>query len=94
MKTIEFGDYIEIEMKRYGVPNEHFIHKVVNTLRTNTYVNVPVQSPAEEVWHPEMADCVSAIVCGIDETEVLKYRLQDVKKVTKNTKSGFNYDIT
>lgn len=82
-KTVKFGDYIEIEMKRFGVPNEVFIHKVVNTLRSNSWVDVPVKSPATQVLHSEMADVVSAICCGVDETEVLRYRAQDVAKVTK-----------
>ena len=26
-----FGDYVTLEMKCYGVPNEHFIHEVLSS---------------------------------------------------------------
>lgn len=78
-KKLGFGDYVDIEMKRYGVSNEMYQHKVINHLRSNVWVDVPVQSPATERLHKEMEDVVSCVVCGISETEVLKYRLKDVK---------------
>ena len=65
-------------MKRYGVPNEFYTHKVINIFRSNAWVDVPVQEPAKEVLHKEMEDVVSCICCGVDETEVLKYRVKDV----------------
>lgn len=75
----DFGDYVLIEQKRYGAPNEMYAHKVVGRLRSNAYVTVPVQTPAIEQLHGgEVVDVVSCICCGVDETEVLKYRLQDV----------------
>ena len=80
-KSIDFGDYVKIEMKRYGVPNEMYTHKVIRALKSNTYVDVPVQSPATEKLHDKMEDVVSCIVCGIDETQVLKYRIKDVQKL-------------
>lgn len=89
---IKFGDYVEIEMKRYGVPNEMFLHKVIGTLMSNTYVDVPVQSPATASIHSGLVDVVACICCGIDETEVLKYRLEDVKKVERNNNPDFNYE--
>ena len=80
MNKLEFGDYVHIEMKRYGVENEFFQHKVINTFRSNTYVDVPVQSPATEKHHQGLVDIVSCICCGVQELEVLKYRVQDVTK--------------
>lgn len=79
MPSLDFGDYASIEMKRYGCPNEMYQHKVIRRLRSNTYVPVPVQSPATEVRHEEMEDVIACICCGIDETKVLKYKATDVK---------------
>ena len=78
---LKFGDYVLIEMKRHGVSNEKYLHKVINTLRSNSYVMVPVQSPAKEVLTENVEDVVSCICCGVDETVVLKYKISDVKKV-------------
>lgn len=80
---LDFGDYVLIEMKRHGVPNEKYLHKVIGVSKTNYYVNVPVQSPAREEIHSESEDVVSCVCCGIDETIVLKYRIKDVQKVIK-----------
>lgn len=84
-KTLDFGDYCSIEQKRYRAPNEKFIHKVINRLQSNTWVDVPVQSPATETLHEckpgDLEDVVSCICCGIEEKTVLKYRVKDVKKV-------------
>lgn len=74
----KFGDYAIIEQKRHGVPNEMFVHKVVGQLRSNTWVDVPVQSPATETIHGEMEDVCLCICCGVDETKVRKYRVKDM----------------
>ncbi|EMF7245752.1 hypothetical protein V4F06_003542 [Klebsiella variicola] len=75
----KFGDYAIIEQKRHGVPNEMFVHKVIDQLRSNTWVDVPVQSPATETIHDEMEDVCLCICCGIDETEVRRYRVKDMR---------------
>lgn len=75
----KFGDYAIIEQKRHGVPNEMFVHKVIDQLRSNTWVDVPVQSPATETMHDEMEDVCLCICCGIDETEVRRYRVKDMR---------------
>lgn len=84
-ETLDFGDYCSIEQKRHGAPNEKYTHKVINRLHSNTWVDVPVQSPATEVLHKCAAglleEVVSCICCGIEEKTVLKYRVKDVKKV-------------
>jgi hypothetical protein len=46
---------------------------------SNTYVDVPVKEPARETHHDETAEVVACICCGVNETEVLKYRLADVR---------------
>ena len=74
----DFGDYVLIEQKRYVTDNEMYCHKVVNRLRSNMYVDVPVQLPRTETIHENTEDVVSCITCGIDETEVYKYRLSDI----------------
>lgn len=80
----DFGDYVEIEMKRYGCENEHFQHKVVGPLRSNSWVDVPVQSPATETLHRKSEDVVRCICGGIEETTVRKYRVCDVKLMEKH----------
>ncbi|MDU1379749.1 MAG: hypothetical protein E6944_23995 [Klebsiella michiganensis] len=76
----KFGDYAIIEQKRHGAPNEMFVHKVIDQLRSNTWVDVPVQSPATETMHDEMEDVCLCICCGIDETEVRRYRVKDMRR--------------
>ncbi|HFZ2456415.1 TPA: hypothetical protein ACIJ17_003572 [Klebsiella aerogenes] len=76
----KFGDYAIIEQKRHGVPNEMFVHKVIGQLRSNTWVDVPVQSPATETLHDEMEDVCWCICCGVDETEVRAYRVKDMQR--------------
>lgn len=76
--TVSFGDYVLIEQKRYGVPNEMYVHKVIGTLRSNSWVDVPVQTPARETTHDECVDVVACICCGVQETEVRRYRLSEV----------------
>jgi len=78
MNIPDFGDYVDIEQKRYGCDNEFYCHKVVNNLRSNTWVDVPVQSPRTETIHSEMEDVCSCITCGVGETEVLRYRVKDL----------------
>ncbi len=76
----KFGDYAIIEQKRHGVPNEMFVHKVIDQLRSNAWVDVPVQSPATETMHDEMEDVCLCICCGVDETEVRRYRVRDMRR--------------
>ena len=77
--SLDFGDYCYIEQKRYGVPNEIFSHKAVQRLRSNTWVDVPVQTPAQAVIHTgEMEECVRAITCGACKERAYSYRLKDL----------------
>lgn len=80
--SLRFGQYCEIEQKRHGSPNEMFMHKVIGSLASNTFVDVPVQSPAKETIHQGgVVPVVLCICCGVDETTVLKYRLEDTNKL-------------
>ena len=76
---LDFGDYAVIEQKRHGVENEMYVHKVIGRLRSNAYVDVPVQLPRKNTIHRKAVDVVACICCGVQETEVFKYRVQDVK---------------
>ena len=77
---MEFGDYVEIEQKRYGVENEMYTCKVIGCLKSNTYVDVPVKSPEKEKLHSEVVDVVACITCGIIEDKVLNYKIDDIVK--------------
>ena len=81
---MKFGDYVEIEQKRYGVKNEMYTCKVIGCLKSNTYVDVPVKSPEVETIHPEVVDVVACITCGIIEEDVLNYRISDIRPMTNN----------
>ena len=80
-----FGRYCRIEQLRYGVPNEMYLYKVVASLRSNCWCEVPYKTASKEVRHDSIEDCVLAICCGIDETEVLRFRAADVEFVPKPT---------
>ncbi|WP_316516309.1 dynein light chain family protein [Klebsiella aerogenes] len=84
----KFGDYAIIEQKRHGVPNEMFVHKVIGQLRSNTWVDVPVQSPATETLHDEMEDVCWCICCGVSETEVRAYRVKDMQRSNLSPDGG------
>lgn len=78
-----FGRYCRIEQLRYGVPNEMFLYKVVASLRSNCWCEVPYKTASKEVRHDSIEDCVLAICCGVDETKVLRFRIADVEFVPK-----------
>ena len=79
---IDFGDYVRIEQKRYGCENEMYLYKVIGRLKSNAYVDVPVQSPEKESLHKcsEMVEVAACICCGILEKEVHNFRLSDIKE--------------
>ena len=75
---MKFGDYVEIEQKRYGIENEMYMHKVIGCLKSNSYVNVPVENRIE-ILHPKVVDVVACICCGINERDVYHYKKSDVR---------------
>jgi hypothetical protein len=79
-ERLEFGDWCNIEQKRYGVPNELWRYKVVGGLNTNHWVDVPVQSPATETRHETMEDVVEVLIDGIHDSRILRFRRCDVKE--------------
>ena len=83
-KIPQFGDRVTIEQKRYGVENEQYTHKVIGALRSNAWVNVPVQTPAIESIHEDIVDVIGCICEGVNETEVCRYRVEDVKIIKNN----------
>lgn len=91
-KPLDFGDYCNIEQKRYGVPNEIYLHKVVGRIRSNSWVDVPVDAAIGgkvEVIHKtdgKLESVLLCICCGVDETLVRRYRESDCKR----TKRGAN----
>ncbi|AXF76090.1 hypothetical protein AV903_08550 [Erwinia tracheiphila] len=78
--SFDFGDYALTEQKRYYAPNEMFVHKVIGRLRSNSWVDVPVKIPATNVIHEQMEEVCLCICCGVDETEVRRYRVKDMQK--------------
>ncbi len=84
----KFGDYAIIEQKRHGVPSEMFVHKVIGIRRSNSWVDVPVQTPATETLHCGMEVVCLRICCGIDETEDRQYRVQDMRRSSRSPDSG------
>ena len=79
MSKLEFGDYCEIEQKRYGADNEMYLYKVVSGgIKSNSYRSVPVDAQNSERSSGEICDVILAIQCGVDEDKVEKFRLEDV----------------
>ncbi|WP_271401476.1 hypothetical protein [Salinicoccus roseus] len=76
---IDFGDYVEIEMHRYGTDNEFYIHKVVGAFRSNMYLMAPLRWDSKPEFG-EMTDVLNVIQCGVDETKVIRVRKSDCKK--------------
>ena len=79
---IDFGDYVLIEQKRYGVPNEMFQFKVIGSYQSNAYRDVPMEFAEHDMkWHPDVVDVLNVICCGIDETKVDTVRKADVRLI-------------
>ena len=74
---MDFGDYCHIEQKRFGVPNEMYLHKVIGSLRSNTWVETPVTWERQEVRHEDLEDVLACVCCGVSERQILHYRASD-----------------
>lgn len=66
-------------MKRYGVDNEFYEHKVIGKFKSNTWIEVPLSYDSEPFMHEDTEDVINVIQCGLDETKVIRVRLSDVK---------------
>lgn len=80
---VDFGDFAWLEMKRHGVPNELYQHKVIGVFQSNSWVDVPVQSPPTAVRHDDMAEVAHVVCCGLSEDRVYRVRTSDLKRVTR-----------
>lgn len=80
---IDFGDYVEIEMHRYGAPNEMFIHKVVGALKSNAWIDAPLKWDSNLTSHDNMEPVLNVIQCGIDETKVIRVATKYCKRIEK-----------
>ena len=76
---MKFGDYVEIEQKRYGVENEMYTYKVIGCLKSNLHVDVPVKSPDIETLHSDVVDVVACVRCGASERIIYFYKKSDVR---------------
>lgn len=77
LKRFKFGDYVKIEQKRYGVPNEHYVHKVIGALESNLYMDVPAQTHLGMTLHDEVVPVLQVICCGVSEDSVIRVRVED-----------------
>lgn len=83
-----FGRYCLIEQKRYGVPNEKFLYKVIGTLNSNAWGDIPVDSCDKEFkLHDHCEQVVDVICCGVSEDKVERYRLCDVELLPSKQQS-------
>ena len=95
-----FGRYCRIEMFRYGVPNEFYIHKIVSQNRQNTYCNVPLRWNSKPEKHParddvpfpgNLEEVIWVVQCGIDETRVFPVALKDVELLGEDFNTGCEF---
>ena len=83
-----FGDYALIEQKRLGVQNEIYVHKVISQISSNTWVEVPVTVGKKEEIHDHSEPVCLCICCGVDETEVRRYRVKDMQHYAVKGNAG------
>ena len=75
-----FGRYCRIEMQRFGVPNEFYVHKCIKSYRSNYSRDVPIKSVEGEYLHPgKCVDVVNVITCGVEERDVFAVPLDSVE---------------
>ena len=77
-----FGDYVTLEMKCYGVPNEHFIHEVLSSpFNSNSWREVPLKAgDFEEQLHDTSEPVVAVRTQGVNprDAHIFAVRLADV----------------
>jgi len=82
LHKFKFGDYVTVEQNRYGAPNEHFVHKVIGALESNSYIDVPITYPELPTLHNEVVPILRLICCGICEEKVIRVRVEDCRETT------------
>lgn len=80
-RTLDFGDYCLIEQKRFGAPNEMYLHKVIGRLVSNCWVDAPVGPIIKEIIHNEMTTVIACVCAGVRERDVLRFREEDCKRI-------------
>ena len=77
-----FGDYVTLEMKCYGVPNEHFIHEVLSSpFNSNSWREVPLKAgDFEEQLHDTLETVIAVRTQGLNSRDghIFAVRLADV----------------
>lgn len=77
-----FGDYVTLEMKCYGGPNEHFVHEVLSSpFISNLWRNVPIDArDPEEHLHDTSEPVVAVRTQGVNprDAHIFAVRLADV----------------
>ena len=81
---VDFGDYVNIEMLRYGVKNEWYLHKVVGAFKSNTWIETPLKWDSKPIIHDKVEVVLNVIQCGIDETKVIQVKKDDCRIVKSN----------
>lgn len=88
-RTAKFGDYALIEQKRFGAPNEMYRYKVIGQFESNSYVDVPITAGKDKAYiHEDIVPVVAVICQGVDESEVIRVRLQDIQVVASAHQQG------
>ena len=78
-----FGSYCYIEQKRYGVPNEKFLYKIIGKFTSNAWSIVPVDANDKEPHifnHSE--EVINVVCCGVCEDKIERYKLSDVEIIS------------
>lgn len=90
-----FGRYCRIEMKRFGVPNEFYVHKCIRSYWSNYYRDVPLKFGEGEYVHPgKCVEVVGVITCGLDEKEVFPVPLDSVEFIEPpNDKTTYSLKV-
>jgi hypothetical protein len=82
----DFGSYVEIEMNRYGVSNELYLHKIIGRFQSSHSATVPIAyglgcTGHDEVSHGGMEKSLRVIQCGVTEDKVFIVKESDCSLV-------------
>lgn len=80
-ENVGFGDFCSIEQKRYGAQNEFYGYKVVNRLRSNSWICVPVDARDQKPkLHDEVFDVVEVISLTAGCNVIERFRVIDLAR--------------
>ena len=94
VNTEMFGKYVRIPT---GYSKEKHIYKVINSMYSNSYCDVPIVYGSEPIQHERiettenpygLEKILNVIHCGLDETKVIRVAMKDCEIVKPKT----NYD--